>query len=197
MTTFVDLLRAVNVSGQNRLPMAELRVALAEAGLSGVETYVQSGNIVSADPGDEAATHAALVHDTIARRFGLDVAVLTLTAEELREVAAGNPYLGEVADVDRKWLHVTFFAEAVEAAAFAASALPATGDEAAVIAADGRLAYLRLPYGYGRTKLNNAWFERALRVRATTRNWRTVVALTELAGAGKGQRSALPRAGSA
>ena len=39
------------------------------------------------------------------------------------------------------------------------------------------VAFLCLPNGYGRTKLTNAYFERALRTPATTRNWRTVTAL--------------------
>jgi len=43
--------------------------------------------------------------------------------------------------------------------------------------------YLYCPNGYGRTKLNNAFFEKALKVPATTRNWRTVRALQELAAA--------------
>jgi len=46
MTTYVALLRAVNVSGQNKIPMAKLRRALGGLGLTGVETYLQSGNAV-------------------------------------------------------------------------------------------------------------------------------------------------------
>ena len=42
------------------------------------------------------------------------------------------------------------------------------------------LVYLKLPHGYGRTRLNNAWFERKLGTAATTRNWRTVRALAEM-----------------
>ena len=72
------------------------------------------------------------------------------------------------------------FAEPVQAASFEARDLPAAGDEAAALSADGRLVYLLLPYGYGRTKLTNAWFERVLEVPATTRNWRTVLALQGL-----------------
>jgi uncharacterized protein (DUF1697 family) len=180
---FVDLLRAVNVSGQNRLPMADLRIALAGAGFAPVETYVQSGNVVCGGPGEDEAAHAAAVHDVISVGFGLDVDVFAMTVERLEAAAAGNPFVGEDPAVDPKWLHVTFLSAPVEPDVFEALAVPATGDEAAVLSADGRLVYLRLPYGYGRTKLNNAWVERALRTRCTTRNWRTVLMLTELAGA--------------
>ena len=181
MTTFVDLLRAVNVSGQNRLPMAELRAALEEAGFERVETYVQSGNVVCDAPGGEPDAHAAAVHDLIAGRFGLDVVVLALTAAELAGVAAANPFAAEDPAVDPKWLHVTFLATPAAAAAFEALKLPAAEGEAAVLSSGGRLVYLRLPHGYGRTKLTNAWFERALKTPATTRNWRTVQTLDELA----------------
>lgn len=181
MTTFVDLLRAVNVSGQNRLPMADLRAALTEAGLERVETYVQSGNIVCDAPGDDAIAHATAVHELIAARFGLDVAVLALTAAEVAAAAAGNPFLAEDPATDEKWLGVTFLAAPVEAAAFEALKLPAADGEAAVLSPSGRLIYLRLPHGFGRTKLTNAWLERALKTPATSRNWRTVQTLDGLA----------------
>jgi uncharacterized protein (DUF1697 family) len=183
MTVFIDLLRAVNVGGV-KVPMADLRAALEESGLRGVETYVQSGNVVCETDDGDAVAHARLVHEAIAGRFGYHVDVLTLTAAELSAAAAGNPFLaGGAPPADEKILHVTFLQAPAEAAAFAALSLPAAGDEAAVLSPDGRRIYLRLPYGYGRTKLNNAWFERALMTRATTRNWRTVVALAGMGAA--------------
>ena len=175
---FVALLRAVNVSGQNRVPMAELRALLEGLGLRAVRTYLQSGNVVFEAEGDDAAVQAGAVRRVIGDAFGIDVSVIALSAAELAGVAAGNPFL---ADADEKVLHVTFLERPVDAAAFGGLKLPAAPGEAAALAASGGLVYLHLPHGYGRTKLNNAWFERALRVRATTRNWRTVQALTALA----------------
>ncbi len=191
VTTLVALLRAVNVSGQNRVPMAELRVALESAGVRSAETYVQSGNVVFDADGDSASAQAATVHDAIETAFGHDVAVIALTAAELADVAGGNPFLAaEGADtasdvasaaaapgVDAKTLHVTFLERPVEEAAFRDLQLPVAPGEAAALAPGGGCIYLHLPHGYGGTRLSNAWFERALRVRATTRNWRTVLAL--------------------
>ncbi len=188
MTTLVALLRAVNVSGQNRIPMAELRRALGAAGLGQVETYVQSGNVVFDAAGGDADEGAAAVREVIEREFGCDVAVIALTAAELSAVAAANPFIAGGAD--EKFLHVTFLDKPVREAAFGRLSLPAVpGEEAALATGDpavggpalsGRLVYLHLPHGYGRSKLNNAYFERALKVRATTRNWRTVLALAEM-----------------
>jgi uncharacterized protein (DUF1697 family) len=181
LTTFVDLLRAVNVSGRNKLPMADLRAALERAGYAHVETYVQSGNVVCDGPEEHEAAHAIAVHDVVAAESGLDVAVLTLTADRLLGVPAGDPFPAADPVVDPRRLCVTFLSRPVATADFEALALPTTGNEAAALSADGRLVYLWLPYGYGRTRLDNAWFERALGVSATTRNWRTVLALCDLA----------------
>jgi uncharacterized protein (DUF1697 family) len=186
MTTFVALLRAVNVGGRNRIPMAELREELSAAGLADVQTYVQSGNVVFRTDSDDPAEQAAALHDAISRGFGCDVQVLVLTHAELTRVSAGNPFV--VVGADEMYLHATFLFAPVAEAAFAGLELPAQEGELAALAGDegglgGRVVYLHLPHGYGRSKLGNAWFERALKTPATTRNWRTVLALAEL-GAG-------------
>lgn len=185
MTTFVALLRAVNVGGQNKIPMAELRERLSAGGLTDVRTYVQSGNVVFGAEGEDAAAQAAGMHDVIKREFGADVEVLLVKAAELAKVRAGNPFAN--AGADEKSLHATFLFAPVPASAFADLKLPAQDGEEALLAAAGPLAaqviYLRLPHGYGRSKLSNPWFERALKTAATTRNWRTVVTLTDMSSA--------------
>jgi uncharacterized protein (DUF1697 family) len=75
---------------------------------------------------------------------------------------------------------VTFLADRPAAGALASIDPSAYGtDEFAVV---GREIYLHTPGGYGRTKLNNTFWERKLNVAATTRNWNTVTRLLELAG---------------
>jgi len=184
VTTFVALLRAVNVSGQNKIPMAELRASMEAAGFGDTRTYVQSGNIVYDAGGDHPAEEAAAIHGLIEREFGHDVRVLVLTAAELARVAAADPFAAgggsAVPAADEKYLHVTFLERPVEETAFGRLSPPAQGDEH--VAHAGRVIYLYLPHGYGRTKLNNAYFERALGTSATTRNWRTVLALVEMTG---------------
>jgi uncharacterized protein (DUF1697 family) len=177
MATFVALLRAVNVSGQNKVPMAELRATMAAADYGDVQTYLQSGNVVFEAPGDDATLQAAAVRDLIEQAFGLDVRVLVLTATELARVVAANPFL-PAADV--KHLHATFLDAPVSESAFGGLTLAAQPGEHAALAASGRVVYLQLPNGYGRTKLNNGYFERRLGAAATTRNWRTVLALAEM-----------------
>jgi uncharacterized protein (DUF1697 family) len=199
---YVALLRAVNVGG-TKLPMADLRAVLEGLGLRNVRTYLQSGNAVfEADDGATAGQLATAIEVRIERDLGPRVGVLVVPGEALDAVIAASPFV-MAPDSDERWLHATFlfgsegesdFGEAPEAAysavyeaAFDRLELPADEGESAAFVGVPRLAvpvvYLRLPHGYGRTKLNNAWFERKLGTAATTRNWRTVRALAEMSAA--------------
>jgi uncharacterized protein (DUF1697 family) len=99
--------------------------------------------------------------------------VLLRTAEELAVVADANPYLAR--ERDPKKLHVVFLSEAPGSTDLDPDRSP--GDAFAV---RGREIYLHLPNGMGRTKLSIDWFERRLGVRATARNWNTVLKLIDL-----------------
>jgi uncharacterized protein (DUF1697 family) len=203
------LLRAVNVSGKNRIPMAELRRVLRGLGLTGVETYLQSGNAVfdAEDDGPSAGFAqrlATAIEVRIERDLGPRVGVLVVPADAFARVVGANPF-GGAADIDEQWLHATFLLEsaaesdfgaaseaafsAVYDAAFARLSLPAAAGERAAFVGSPVLAtpvvYLYLPQGYGRTKLSNSYFERSLGAAATTRNWRTVLALAAMSARGR------------
>jgi uncharacterized protein (DUF1697 family) len=179
----VALLRGVNVSGQRRIEMAGLRRSLEARGLGRVQTYLQSGNVVFDPPADidrSSAALAAAVRETIAAEFGHDVEVLIVPGRTLGEIAAANPFVAEPG-VDERHLHVTFLSAPRGCDDLRDAPLPAAEGERAVAA--GSVVYLLLPHGYGRTKLTNAFFERLCATPATTRNWRTVLALVELSAA--------------
>ena len=177
--TFLALLRGVNLAGRNRVSMPELRSALESLGLEDVVTYIQSGNVVfrSGSAGGRQKLPAA-IEGAIAERFGIDVIVMLRTPAELAKVAAGNPFLHGGADPAR--LHVVFLSG--KPAANAAAQLDPERSPPDEFRLEGREVYLHLPNGYGRSKLTVDYFERALGVAGTARNWRTVtklVALTE------------------
>ena len=178
MATYVALLRAINLGSRNKVSMAALRELFAALGAEDVRTYVQSGNVVF-DSSRSATRLSKAIGDRIARDLGLQVEVLVRTAKQLKAVVDGNPFAGR--GVDAATLHVTFLSEAPTAARV--RGLDPDGfapDEFRVV---GKEVYLRCPNGYGRSKLTNAYFEKQLGVAATTRNWRTVGKLAELAGA--------------
>lgn len=176
MKSYVALLRAVNVSGQNKVPMAELRAHLGQAGYQDVTTYVQSGNLVLCAPATPEPKLVGDLEREIRRSFGLTITVLVRTKDQLREIRSANPFLKRGADTGS--LYVTFLATKPSAARVKDLATKTVGPDEAI--GRGREIFLCCPDGYGRTKLTNAFFERQLGMKATTRNWKTVTKLLEL-----------------
>lgn len=174
MTTYLALLRGINVSGKNAIRMPALRDSLSGLGLRDVQTYLQSGNIVFGANQSDVAALATKIKTSIAQDFGHDVAVLVLSAKDLALIANSNS-LWPKSGGEETLFHCTFLFEPVSPAAFNALKLPAAEGERVVLVENAVL--LHCPHGYGKTKLNNSFFERALGVPATTRNWRTVLAL--------------------
>ncbi len=176
MTTYVAMLRGINVSGRNKLAMEDLRAIVTAVGGTEVRTYIQSGNATFASPRSSSAVVKALesrLHDALGSR----VPVLVRTREELELIIERNPFVPR--GDDPEILHVTFMSgEPDPGAAESAGRQRADDDELQVI---GREVYLRCPNGYGRTKLTNTFLERRFGSEATTRNWRTVTRLVELA----------------
>jgi uncharacterized protein (DUF1697 family) len=177
MTTYVALLRGINVSGQNSIHMPELRDSVSGLGFRGVQIYLQSGNVVFRAGHADEVTLAATIKAQITQDFGHEVPVLVMSAEGLDQVANSNPLWPKTGG-EEKLFHSTFLFQPVSPGSFQALKLPAAVGERAVLV--GRAVLLHCPHGYGKTKLNNSFFERALGVPATTRNWRTVLALQEL-----------------
>ena len=172
------MLRGVNVSGRNRMPMAALRDLYERHGHTGVTTYVQSGNVVSQSTSRSTLAVEHAIGEAIADDLGLDVAVLVRTPAQLDRVLHGNRFLPSG---DPKLLHVTFLATSPTRGRVAALDEREHAPDEFHVA--GREVYVSCPGGYGRTKINNAWFEQKLGVVATTRNWTTVGRLAELARA--------------
>ena len=177
MPTYICLLRGINVSGQKRIRMAEWKASLEALDIEDVQTYLQSGNAVfrAAATAPEAA--ASAVKAGIAKDFGFDVEVLVLSRSEIDRIADANPLFPRLG-TDKTLFHATFLFQPVSKGDVEKLKLPAQAGEKVVGA--GRVIYLYCPHGYGRTKLNNTFFEKALGVPATTRNWRTVLALKSL-----------------
>lgn len=177
MTTYVALLRGINVSGKNPIRMSALQDSVSRLGFRDVQTYLQSGNIVLRTVPTDVAALAASIKTRITQEFGHEVPVLVLSAKDLALIARSNSLLPTSCG-DETLFHYTFLFHPVSAAAFQALKLPAADGERALLV--GNAILLHCPHGYGKTKLNNSFFERALGVPATTRNWRTVLALQAL-----------------
>ncbi|MFG3342114.1 DUF1697 domain-containing protein [Glycomyces sp. NPDC048151] len=170
MTTYVVLLRGVNVGGHRKVPMADLRAALDEAGFDRVRTYIQSGNIVL-----DADEDAAAVAGVIADRFGHTVPVMVRTAADLDRITAADPFAGR--GLDESKVTVTFLSGPAPDLT-----VPAGQDEEAHT--DGTEVWVYYPGGLGTSTLERSGFWKPLAgTEATARNLRTVRKLRDMAAA--------------
>jgi uncharacterized protein (DUF1697 family) len=185
MPTYVVLLRAVNVGGTGKLPMADLRKLLEGLGFKNVETYIQSGNVVFDAAGSAAKVRAAVTAG-LETLMGAPVEVMVRTHEELSRIIAGNPFADEAA-ADGARVHVGFLAGAAPPGAEAGlhrivTQYPARRDRYHLA---GDTLYLHLPEGAAETKFSGKSMDRALGVAATGRNWNTVLKLHAMSKRGK------------
>ncbi len=179
MNTYIALLRGINVSGQKKIKMADLRKLLNEAGLEKLQTYIQSGNLVFGHSGAEPEALARRIEQSILEHYGFEVPTLVKTRAGFGYLLQHNPFAGD-GRREEKGLYVTFLYDSPSPEQVETLKKPDLSPEEYVI--DGDYIFLYFPDGYGRAKMNNNFFESKLKVNATTRNWRTVNKLYEMAG---------------
>jgi uncharacterized protein (DUF1697 family) len=178
MTTYVSMIRGINVGGHGVVKMDRLVGLYEDLGLEQPRSYLQSGNVVFGSRRAPGFDHAGAIERRIKSECGLDVAVAVLTAREMARALEANP-IARRPGVDPRFLHATFVMGREGPLSLEGAPLPLLPGEDAVLV--GRVVYLYCPNGYGVSKINNTFFERRLRARATTRNWNTVTALERMA----------------
>jgi uncharacterized protein (DUF1697 family) len=169
-SSYVALLRGVNVGGHGRVPMKELRELFESLGFEDVRTLIQSGNVIfraASKPSPDSLQAA------IAERFQVTSPVVLRTSSELAEILTHVPF----GDADRAFLHVGFVVAPIARAELAALDVDHFAPER--IAASGAEMYFHLPEGMGSSKLAS-YVNRRLGGSMTIRNWKTVTTLAEL-----------------
>jgi uncharacterized protein (DUF1697 family) len=167
MTAFIALLRAVNVGGNNKLPMSDLKALCEAAGFAKVRTYIASGNVVFESKASEAKVKAAL-EAQIAAHTGKQLGVVVRSAAEMAAVLERNPFADRPASKT-----VAVFLDAAPAR----DALDGvTGVKDEEVRLGVREIYAHYPSGLGRSKLKIL----AARL-GTARNMNTVATLAGLA----------------
>jgi uncharacterized protein (DUF1697 family) len=175
VAVYVALLRGINVGGKGKVPMADLRALVEGCGFEDVATYIQSGNVVCTAPGRRSADAVAgQLEEALAERYPFAPQVVVRTRRQLEAIVAGNPFIerGE----DEAVQHVTCFPSSVKPTLEVD--LDRYAPEEAI--ARGHELYLHLPGGMGTSKLA-ADLARKHKANGTTRNWRTMQKLVELA----------------
>lgn len=174
----ICILRGINVSGQKKVPMAELKKLFEDLGFTHVTTYIQSGNVVFTSGRTDIKLISVEIEKKIQQQFGFHVPVILRTQYELQRAVDENPFLTEPG-VDVAKLQITFLETQPEKERLDKIQLIRFDPDRFVIRQ--REVYLYCPDGYGRTKLNNTFFENKLKISATTRNLRTVNEMLKIA----------------
>jgi len=181
MNVYISLLRGINVGPQKTVKMEELADLYESLGMEHVRTYLRSGNVLFDSRDPEPEKLAATLEEQIIRTLGFPVKVIIRTAADLRQIIINNPFLhGDPKDPHT--LHVTFLSDLPSKVL--RDEVNAITDDVDSFAIRGQEVYLYCPNGYGRTRVSNTFFERKLGLAATTRNWKTVMALAAMANDG-------------
>ncbi|MGJ9371765.1 DUF1697 domain-containing protein [Nesterenkonia sp. CF4.4] len=176
MSRRIILVRAVNVGGTAKLPMAQWRALAESLGATEVASYIASGNLICLPPGPAEDFDRAL-ESAVKSRFGFFREVISRSREEVLAALEAHPF-----DVlDPRFSYITFLQAAPTPEAVQAAALLETGEDRWQVI--GREMHLRYAHGAGAPQLNEAAFSRTLGLTGTARNLNTVRRLIDLAGA--------------
>ena len=179
MSSYVALLRAVNVAGKS-LAMTALREYASALGLAHPRTLLQSGNLIFRSTGKKPAELERLLEREAEKRLGVATDFLVRSERELSAIIANNPFPA-AARRDPAHLLVMFLKDEPAADAISALRKAIVGRES--IAADARQLYIVYPDGIGRSKLTTSLIEKKVATRGTGRNWNTLVKLAAAAAA--------------
>lgn len=177
MTSYVALLRAVNLAGRNKVGMADLRALAEGLGYAEPRTLLQSGNLLLRGPARPAVTLERDLRDAAKKELGMEIDFFVRSAAEWQALVAKNPFPRE-ARSDPGHLIAIALSGAPGAAELEALEAAITGCERVRLV--GRTAYAVYPDGVGRSRLTMALIEKKLGVRGTGRNWNTVLKLAAL-----------------
>ncbi|RIA08643.1 uncharacterized protein (DUF1697 family) [Flavobacteriaceae bacterium MAR_2010_72] len=174
MKTYIALLRGINVSGQKKVPMAELRQLLTAKGLNEVQTYIQSGNVIFKSLEEDLQKLELTIHEAIKEGFGYEVPILIKTHNALQRIFEDCPFSEKI---KQNSYFMLLFVSANKDLVKEISRL-SYPEEKFYISND--CIYFHSSKGYGQSKFNNNFFERKLKVIATARNYKTMLKLLSL-----------------
>jgi len=175
MPTYIALLRGINVTGHNIVPMAVLRELCTKLGYSDVATYIQSGNIVFKSDQKPASIQKS-IKGAIAKKFKFDVEIFVYNIGVLKKIVVHCPYDESKLSENEK-IHFTLLSGLPDKRGIEKLKSIDDADEFTIA---GTTMYLLTRNGYGNTRFNNVFVERTLNVRATTRNFNTMKKLIEM-----------------
>ncbi len=173
MERYIALLRGINVGGQKKILMADLKALFESVGCTEVSTYIQSGNVVFSST-ELIVNVSSLITNAIEDKYGWNVPVLVKKGSELAKIIQNCPFSHEI----RRKSYFVLLHENPSATTINATSGLSHVDETFSIASD--CVYIHYSQGAGKAKMGNNFFEKKLKVVATSRNYRTMAKLVEI-----------------
>lgn len=177
-TTYISILRGINVGGHKKIKMDALRQMYSELVYSDVQSYIQSGNVIFSTVETDIHTLGNVISGKILEKFGFEVAVIVLTVDELKNALKNNPFAADTS-LDTGRIYLTFLSALPDQTIL--DAIPPTYYFPDEFKHWNNVIYCYCPTGYGNTKLTNIFFENKLKLTATCRNLNTSKVLLALA----------------
>ena len=177
MQRYIALLRGINVSGRNIIKMDELKKIFENLGFSNVKTYLQSGNVIFENKIEKINLLEQNISKNIYDKLGLEIKIKILTTKELENIIGNNPYKN-IKDFSNYYVAVLM--EKMDTNNIDIEKIKSKAVQKEEFTIKDNLVYINYPRGYGTSKLTNNYFEKILKVNATTRNWKTINALLQL-----------------
>ena len=171
---YIAILRGINVGGHRKILMADLKKLLSNTGLKEITTYIQSGNVLF-ESHESKENIEAIITNVIQDNYGFDVPVIVIPVTIFKQLPQLNPYLDSTS-VEK--MHVTFLKELpTQESVKHMKTFNYVPDQFII---KDQAVFLHIEDKYHKSKLSNNFFEKHLKVTATTRNWKTVMKLIEL-----------------
>ena len=176
---YAALLRGINVGGNKKVPMADLRAMTEKLGFEEAKTLLQSGNLVFSAKSQPMAKLEQLMEAATKTHIGVECSYVIRSADEWAKIIAANPF-PKHAKADPSHFAVTFCREAPDPAALETLRLEARGEEDFKVV--GRELFIWYPDGMGESRLALALSKNKLGTICTARNWNTVLKIAATLG---------------
>jgi uncharacterized protein (DUF1697 family) len=173
---FIALLRGINVTGRNIVPMADLRTLCSKNGMTEVETYIASGNLVLSGRGSPQEIETQL-EKLIEKKFKLTIPVIVRRASAWPAYIKGNPF-PEASEAAPNAVMIALSKKKLNPDALDGLRERAVRGER--LERVGDALWIHFKDGVANSKLAPGLFDRLVGSPVTTRNWRTVVKLGEM-----------------
>lgn len=168
MAEWISILRGINVGGKRVIKMADLKSLYSKLGFTDINTFVQSGNVTFSSAITNSLEIKKKIENGIYNKFGFEVMTIVFNKEYLKKIIENNPFKNE--DIKKQYFS---FLENTPSRELLNNFI-ADNESNSDVAVGENVVYVFCANGYSKTKFNNNFFEKRLKVNSTTRNYNTL-----------------------